>query len=149
MDNTALQEGIDNPNKAELFQWILHLLRLVTTVSYGFPAWKLEPGVARSSSRFHTQSYGYLDALTTLLLRRDEVIAAVESLPGSGVVMSDNKSKNHEVRWPFYLYHLAQITPYFSQKIQSWWIQNVITNTRPRVTRSRSSISDRRVFGRI
>jgi hypothetical protein len=30
------------------------------------------------------QSYGYLDALTTLLLRRDKIVAVVESSPGSG-----------------------------------------------------------------
>jgi len=36
------------------------------------------------------QSYGYLDALTTLLLRRDEIVAAVESAPGSGVIMSQS-----------------------------------------------------------
>jgi hypothetical protein len=105
MDNIPRQrselEGINHKNKPELFQWILLLLRLVTTVSFGFPAWKPEPDKANSVSRFHTQSYGYLDALTTLLLRRDEIVAAVESSPGSGVILSDDKSTNPqaEVRW--------------------------------------------------
>jgi hypothetical protein len=98
-------EAIDHSNKPELFQWILLLLRLVTTVRLGFPACKPEPDKADSVSRFHTQSYGYLDALATLLLRRDEIVAAVESSPGSGIVMSENKSTpanpRAEVRWPF------------------------------------------------
>ena len=104
-------EAIDHSNKPELFQWILLLLRLVTTVRLGFPACKPEPDKADSVSRFHMQSYGYLDALATLLLRRDEIVAAVESSPGSGIVMSENESTPEnpraEVRWPFYLYHLA------------------------------------------
>jgi hypothetical protein len=101
-------EGIFHPDKLELFRWILLLLRLVTTVRLGFPVWKPKPDEADSVSRFHTQSYGYLDALTTLLLRRDEIIAAVESSPGSGFIMSDDKSTGPEVRWHLYLYHLAQ-----------------------------------------
>jgi len=111
MDNAPLQapKGIGHQDKRELFQWILLLLRLVTTARFGFPAWKPEPDEADSVSRFHTQSYGYLDAITTLLLRRDEIVAAVESSPGSGIIMSDDKSTNPEVRWHFYLYHLAQI----------------------------------------
>ena len=94
----------DTADNSEIFRRILLLLRLVTTVSCGFPAWKLEQGEANSSSRFHTQSYGYLDAITTLLLRRDEVVAAVESSPGSGIIMSPSgdQSTNPEVCWQFY-----------------------------------------------
>jgi hypothetical protein len=139
MDNTPLEEtsreteGIYHPNQQDLFQWILLLLRLVTTVRLGSPVWKPKPEKAESVSRFHTQSYGHLDALTTLLLRRDEIVAAVESSPGSGFIMSDDKSTGMsddkstgmsddkstgmsddkstgaEVRWHFYLCHLAQL----------------------------------------
>ena len=94
----------DPADNSEIFRRILLLLRLVTTISYGFPAWKLEKGKGNSSSRFHTQSYGYLDAITTLLLRRDEVVAAVESSPGSGIIMSPSgdQSMNPEVCGQFY-----------------------------------------------
>jgi hypothetical protein len=115
MDNALFQapKGIchtgKGQDKTELFQWILILLRLVTTVHFGFPAWKPEPDEADSVSRFHMQIYGYLNAITTLLLRRDEIVAAVESSPGSGIIMSDDKSTNPEVRWHLYLYHLTQI----------------------------------------
>jgi hypothetical protein len=102
-------EGLLHPDRKELFHWLLLLLRLVTTIRFGFPVWKFEPKEANSVGRFHTQSYGYLDALTTLLLRRDEIVAAVEISPGSGFIMSDDKSKDAEVRWHFYLYHLAQL----------------------------------------
>jgi hypothetical protein len=103
---TPVPEGIDHPDKRRVFLWILHLLRLVTTARLGFPVWKLPPGEARSYSRFNTKSYGYLDALTTLLLRRDEVVAAVESSPGTGVILSDDT----EVHCHFLLYHLTQLT---------------------------------------
>ena len=115
MDNAPLEatksgaEGIFHANKPELFRWILLVLRLITTVCLGLLVWKPKLEEADSVSRFHTQSYGYLDALTTLLLRRDEIVAAVESSPGSGIIMSDDKSTGREVRWHFYLYHLAQL----------------------------------------
>ena len=110
LDNTPFQatsvrpEAIDYSNKLEMFRRILLLLRLVTTVSYGIPVWELDRGEANLSSRFHTKSYGYLDALTTLLLRRDEIVAAVESSPGSGFIMSQsgNESTKHEVHWHVY-----------------------------------------------
>jgi hypothetical protein len=102
-------QGIFHPDKQELFRWILLLLRLVTTFRLGFPLWKPKPNEADSVSRFHTQSYGYLGALTTLLLRRDEIVAAVESSPGSGFIMSDDKSTGPEVRWRSYLHHLARV----------------------------------------
>ena len=75
-------EAIDHSNKPELFQWILLLLRLVTTVCLGFPACKPEPDKADSVSRFYMQSYGYLDALATLLLRREGLLLQSRVHPG-------------------------------------------------------------------
>jgi hypothetical protein len=116
MDNSPSQatgggpEATDSPDKPAIFRQILILLRLVTTIGFGFPAWKLEPDEARLSSRFHTKSYGYLDAITTLLLRRDEIVAAVENAPGSGIIMSQSAagdtvtSTNPEVRSSCHFY---------------------------------------------
>jgi hypothetical protein len=130
MDDTPWQDtgsgsnGINHPDKAERFRWILLLLRLVTTVMDGFPAWKLPPTEARKLSRFHTQSYGYLDTLTTLMLRRDEIVATAKCSPGRGTIMSEGKLTNTEVCWHLYTQHLTQIIPHFSQTIQGRWIQS-------------------------
>ena len=99
---------------SETFRMTLLSLQLVTTVRDGFPAWKHGEGEAKLASRFHRQSYSYLDAITTLLLRKDEIVAAVESSPGSGIIMSrsGDKSTNPEVRCHFYFVpHLARILP--------------------------------------
>ena len=109
MDNTPMQatrKGINHPNKRQVFLWILHLLRLVTTARHGFLAWKLSPSEAHSYSCLNTKSYGYLNALTTLLLRWDEIVAAVESSPGTGIILSDNI----QVHCYFLLYHLTQLS---------------------------------------
>jgi hypothetical protein len=70
------------------------------------------------------QSYGYLDALTTLMLRRDKIVATAECSLGRGTIMSEGKLMNTEVRWHLYMQHLTQIIPHFSQTIQGHWIQS-------------------------
>ena len=123
MANTPVQaisvgpEAIDYSDKPEMFRRILLLLRLVTTVKYGIPAWKLARNDALLSSRFHTKSYGYLDALTTLLLRRDEIVAAAESSPGSGFIMSQsgNDSTKPEVCWDVYFVTSHSLTLFMSK----------------------------------
>jgi hypothetical protein len=86
---TPITIGIHHPDKPLVFRTLLVIYQLITTIRLGFPGWKVT-GDSRPPDRFTTKSYGYVDALITLGLRRDEIIAAVEIAPGSGVMVSES-----------------------------------------------------------
>ena len=102
---TPITIDINHPDRPLVFRTILVIYQLITTIRFGFPGWKTlsadadTTGDSRPLNRFMTKSYGYVDALITLGLRRDEIIAAVEIAPGSGVMVSgscEGKSTNEK-----------------------------------------------------